>query len=191
MATSHSIESFTKEVLIDQLGEMVMKHRLLYLAVINITAGIEHLGACEDTLPFDTPGTAGDRFRLGVSAYLGKINPAYLPYNIKDDAQELYKHLRCGLLHILKPKGSVFGILGRSDAVEAGYKHLQYVPSVDKVLIVVEDFYDDFKEACELMISQLPSKNGSKFTDDFLPVRELPPFTTSISSAYAPLSGGN
>ena len=187
----HSIESFTREVLIGNLGDMVNKHGLLYLSLINIAAGIEFLGACEDSHPFDTSGKSGERFRLGVSTFLGPIDSRYLTYNVKDDAQELYKFFRCGLLHIMVPKGGVFGVTGRASAQKANRKHLDFIPEINKVLIVVEDLYDDFKKACENMIAALPSKTGTKYSDEYLPVQDLPSLPTSGTAVQGALSGTN
>jgi len=187
MSSGHSIESFVKTVLLNDIRRMTYDCGLHYLAFGNIAVGIEFLGACEDAHPFHKQGESRDRFKLGIENYMAKVNPLYATYNDPKSPFHLYKYLRCGMAHVMRPQGTV-GFIGRSQAENAGYSHLSLVYQGQALLLTAEDFYDDFEKACQIFLADLPKKTDPKFQAIYLPVSDLPPLA-SDSAATATLSG--
>ena len=176
MANGHSIESFVRTVLLRDLRRMTYDCGLHYLAFGAIAVGIEFLGACQDAEDFGKQGLSGRRFEQGIEDFMRPVDARYSAYNQPGSPFYLYKHLRCGMAHIMRPQGAV-GFTCRSDAEKSGYRHLDLVAfggGRQGVIMTAEGFYDDFAKACEILLTQLPSKTGPKFTDVYLPVSELP-----------------
>jgi len=153
---------------------------LHYLAFGVIAVGIEFLGACQDTDDFGEEGLSRRRFEKGIDDFMAKVDARYSIYNQKHSPFYLYKHLRCGMAHIIRPQGGV-AFISRSDAEKAGYRNLDPLSGGQVVLMTAEGLYDDFAAACELLLAQLPNKTGPKFTEIYLPVSELPPRSTTSS----------
>jgi hypothetical protein len=187
MSPGHSLESFVKTVLLKDIHRMTYDCGLHYLAFGTIAVGIEFLGACEDAHPFEQPGESRRRFKLGIERYMALVEPRYATYNDRNSPFFLYKHLRCGMAHIMRPQGTV-GFICRSDAQKAGHAHLSLVNGGQALLLTAEDFYDDFAKACQLLLANLPAKTDSKLKSIYLPVSELSPLA-SVTASTVPLSG--
>jgi hypothetical protein len=184
--TGHNLESFINTVLIKDLKRMVYDAELHYVGFGNVAVGIEFLGACVDGDPFEQQGLSKKRFAAGIDTYMSQIDSRYATYNDQLSPFYLYKYLRCGMAHIMRPQGTI-GFCCRSDAQKAGYTHLDTVNGGNALLLTAEGFYDDFAKACALLLADLPTKTDAKFQADYLPVSELPP--TPTSSGASPLSG--
>ena len=174
MPNGHSLESFVRTVLLGDLRRMTYDCGLHYLAFGVIAVGIEFLGACQDVDDFGKEGSSRRRFERGIDDFMAKVDPRYSTYNQQSSPFYLYKHLRCGMAHIMRPQGAV-AFTSRSGANADGYRHLDTIPGRAAILMTAEDFYDDFSAACKLLLADLPTKVGTKFTDIYLPVSELPP----------------
>jgi hypothetical protein len=72
----------------------------------------------------------------------------------------LYEELRCGMLHFFGPKSKL--VLGTTQ--EDG-KHLSLTPS-GKVILILEEFHKDFKEAAEKLLTT----NNQKLEETFLQI---------------------
>jgi len=151
---------------------------LHYLTFGVIAVGIEFLGACQDTDEFGQEGLSRRRFEKGIDDFMAGVDARYSTYNQKNSPFYLYRHLRCGMAQIMRPQGGVV-FDSRSGAKKDGYCHLESVPGRRAVLMTAEDFYDHFAAACGILLAQLPTKTGPKFTDIYLPVSELPPRSTA------------
>ena len=187
--SDHSLESFIKTVLINQLKVMAFTGETQYLSFGNVAMGIEFLGACTDDKPFNQTGLSGARFKAGIETYMKQVNPLYSNYNDPAKPYNLYKNLRCGMAHIIRPQGNI-GLIGKAGAKHAGRTHLDLLNN-QTILLTAEDFYDDFAEACQLLLADLPSKMGAKFTDIYLPVSNLPTNSTSTISTTSSLDTTN
>ncbi len=172
MSNGHTVEQFIQIVLLKNLRTLVYDCKLLYLAYGQIAVGIEFLGACHDQHPFDQLGQSGNRFRLGITEYLAKIDARYDQYNDKDSPYDLYRHLRCGMAHVFRPQGKV-GMIGAGNAAESKVQHLEINQKHDKLILVAERFDDDFDKACGLLLKVLPTMQHPKLQSVFLPVNEV------------------
>ena len=172
MTTGHSLESFVKDVLLDDLRKMVYDCGLHYLAFGTIAVGIEFLGACTDADPWNERGKSKKRFSAGIDTYMDKVDSLYAVFNADSSPYNLYRHLRCGMAHILKPQGGV-GLTCRSDAASSGMNHLDEIHGGAAIVMTPEDFFDDFAKACGILLGDLPAKTESKFTDVYLPVTRV------------------
>lgn len=188
--SGHNLKSFIETVLIKQLKLIAYTGETQYLSFGNIAMGIEFLGACTDVHPFDRSGLSKDRFKAGIETYMKQVDSRYSDYNDPNKPYYLYKNLRCGMAHIIRPQGNI-GLIGKAGAQAAGRSHLDLLNS-NCILLTAEDFYDHFAEACHLLIADLPTKTGQKFTEVYLPVGQLTPASSISSVGYtssANLSG--
>jgi hypothetical protein len=168
-ASGHTLDGFVKNVLVEGLHRMTYEAGLGYLAVGNIAICIEFLGACIDHHEFAVERQSKARFKLGVDQFMSNVNPGYGKYNDPLSAYYLYKQLRCGMAHLVRPQGKV-AFTGRGEALEAGLKHLTVYTPQDKLVIVVEEFFDDFAVACDDLRRRLPGLPHHKLKGVFLPV---------------------
>lgn len=171
LASDQMVDDFIRVVLINNLRKMVYDAELSYLAVGNITVGIEFLGACIDADDFAVDGKSKQRFAAGIDQFMAKVNPKYRVYNQESSPFFLYKQVRCGMAHLVRPQGKV-AFDGREDANKHGLAHLEIHAPKDKLILVVEDFFDDFTVACEDMRKLLPTLPYPKLKEIFLPVWE-------------------
>jgi len=172
MTTGHDLESFIRTVLLKDIRRMVYDCGLHYLGFGTIAVGIEFLGACTDSDPWDISGKSRTRFAAGIDTYMKPVDPRYATYNDPSSPYYLYKHLRCGMAHILKPQGGI-GLTCRGDAQSTGLKHFDCVPGRKAIVMTPEDFYDDFDQACQILLGDLRSKSSPKFTSVYLPVQQI------------------
>lgn len=187
--SGHDLKSFIETVLIKQLKVMAYTGETQYLAFGNVAMGIEFLGACTDTHGFGDSGHSKKRFTAGIETYMKRVNPLYSDYNDSSKPYCLYKNLRCGMAHIIRPQGNI-GLIGKAGAQQAGRTHLDLLNN-ETILLTAEDFYEDFAKACGLLLADLPSKTGTKFTDTYLPVSNLPSNPASGSSLPSNLDTTN
>lgn len=187
--SGHDLKSFIETVLIKQLKCMAYTGDTQYLAFGNIAMGIEFLGACTDTHGFNVSGFSKRRFEAGIETYMKQVDTRYSAYNQPTSPHFLYKNLRCGMAHIIRPQGSI-GLIGKAGAQGAGYAHLDQTPS-GTLIMTAEDFYEDFAQACDLLIADLPSKTDAKFAGTYLPVSNLPSNPASGSALPSNLDTTN
>ncbi len=165
---SHTLAGFVDDVLLPQLRAMV-QHGAGYLAYGQIAVGIEFLGACRDSHDFDQQGHSKCRFERGITDYMAKVDTRYATYNNSASPYYLYKHLRCGMAHLIRPQGKV-GLIGKGNADASGLKHLDKHPTYDAVVLVLEPFLEDFEKACQMLKADIPTLTHAKISQVFLPV---------------------
>lgn len=160
---------FIRAVFLNDLRKMVYDANLHYLGFGNIAVGVEFIGACFDEHPFHQEGLSRPRFDQGIQR-LARIDPRYQQYNQASSPYFLYKFLRCGMAHVMRPHGPV---LFSSREHWTGRTKMHLCEVNNRLLLVCEDFYDHFAQSCEELIRELPSMTISKLAEPYLFVRSL------------------
>lgn len=157
-------KEYINQVLIKEIGGVLSGYKWLSFGLI--TAGIEFLGICLDNKdPFARAfGLSEDRFRLAIKELFPQ---KYSQFNVKiatpsTTAYDLYSELRCGVNHTTFPTPRIALSEHAHNA-----KHLSIGPN-GHLILVAEDLYEDFKQACEEVIRRLDAgtiveKIGLKF----------------------------
>lgn len=140
---------FIDAVLLGEMRRMILDCHLYYLGFGSVASGIEFLGACMDTSPINEEGHSRVRFEAAVS---GLFAEDYKPYVGRASNHDLYKNLRCGMTHIIRPQGDV-AFTCRAESQAEGTPHLQVAAGTNKLVLVSEDFYEDFVAATDKLIS--------------------------------------
>lgn len=162
-------KDFIKAVLIDELGTMIKEHP--YISFIIMGIGIEFLGKCIDTKLNDW--TESGRSRSDFENSIRSI-PSLRKYETYLTTYDLYGSFRCGLAHAIAPKIKI--TLSSNDQMG----HL--VETDGRLNLKAEDFYTDFKSACEHVIS-ITYPTGDKMNGDYLevPGTSFNPVTSSLT----------
>ena len=126
-------------MLIGEFGQIIDKG-YHFISFGLLTAGIEFLGKClQKNQDWHQAGTSKINFNFAIK----KLMPKYHHLNLK---YKLHDSLRNGFAHALAPKTGIF--LTHKDEND---NHLK---EDGGLTLVIEDFYDDFKKACEAVISK-------------------------------------
>ena len=144
-----SVKEFIEIVLMRDIRRMVYECKLHYLSFSVISQGIEFLGACLDELKWDDPDQSEKRFNKALKKL---FQNKYQRHSTRANEQYLYKGLRCGLIHMMRPQNKVF-LTHREESKRDGTSHLK--KHNDKLILVLEDFYDDFERACKDVIAKI------------------------------------
>ncbi len=176
--SGHTLDQLLNGTILPAFKRMAYEGDLHYLAFGQISMGIELFGACSDAEPdINKEGLSRARFNLGLTSYMAKVDPRYATYAGKrGDPFELYGNLRCGMAHLLRPK-SELGLTSRAGANDDGTKHLEVYAPLNKLVLVAEQWFDDFEAALKLFIADLPAMDQTKVGGVFLPVHEIVPAT--------------
>ncbi|MGA2440097.1 MAG: hypothetical protein ABSH08_04005 [Tepidisphaeraceae bacterium] len=177
---------FIRGVLLTDLKRMVYECNLHYLAFGVIAVGIEFLGACEDSHPFEEPRHSHDRFDAGIQR-LASIDSRYADYNKKDSPYWLYRFLRCGTAHVMRPHGPLL-FSQRSHSPNGMSSHLNVFNGF--LSLICEDFYDHFAEGCQTLLQDSVVISKPKLQQTYLTVA---PFQIGLAtirlSSTAPQPG--
>jgi hypothetical protein len=151
-------KEFIKQVFINEVADLVENHP--YLAFMIMGIGIELLGKSisSEHSDWDVEGKSRSSFEKAVKT-LSSLKK-YEPY-LDKKGHDLYGSLRCGLAHSAKPK---YGITLSSKNEAANL--FEYGGRVN---LRCEDFYSDFKAACEEVISMNFTGND-KMNNGFLTI---------------------
>ena len=149
-------KEFIQAVFIQEVGELINGHPYISFMVMGI--GIEFLGKCIDStlLTWNVSGRSKVDFEAAI-----KIIPSLTKYEPYLTSCDLYSSFRCGLAHAASPK---FKITLSSKGEMA---HL--IEENNRLNLKVEDFYSDFKAACEYVINKT-YPTGDKMNNPFLEV---------------------
>lgn len=135
-----------------------------YLAFGAIGTGIEFLGACLDEKGFHDRNAES---RVRFESAMKKFDPKYHDYASLENDFDLYKNLRCGMSHVVRPQGKI-DFVSLDEANSKGFTHLQEASS-GLLILVIEQFYLDFADASKVVRAELKSGNLEKSaTDSFL-----------------------
>lgn len=149
-------KDFIQTVLINEFGELSITHP--YISFILMGIGIEFLGKCIDPnlSDWNISGRSKKDFENAI-----KTVPSLKRYETYLSSYDMYNSFRCGLAHAVSPKAQIT----LSSKQEMG--HL--VEHNGRLNFKVEDFYKDFKEACDYVIAQ-SYQTDDKMNKDFLEV---------------------
>ena len=136
-----SSKEFIQKVFIEEISKMI-DNRSYHFAFVIMAQALETLGSFLDTKPLK----ARDQSRLRFSHAINRLMP--LKYAKLNDNHLLYDQLRASLAHTFTSSRHIF-LTSRSDE-KIGNKHLEKIN--DKLVLVAEDFYDDFKKACNRLM---------------------------------------
>ncbi len=170
--TNQDVQWFIDTVLLGNIKDMICTQDQHYLGFGVVACAIEFLGACMDSHPYDQQGLSRQRFEAAVKAH---FDAKYHPYADKNSKYDLYKHLRCGMAHIMRPQGKV-AFTTQAESLTDGTQHLQVYATLDKLVLVSETFYADFAEACNKMKQHMAARAYTKqLTDQYLPITQIQP----------------
>ena len=153
-----TIDKFIEDTFIREIGSLQQgKGKFVYLSFGLIAQGIESLGSLIDKYEIQKGGESRERFDNALINFLPDKYDQFT--GKKDEPKEgisLYKELRCGLLHVAIPKSKV--VLGENKN-KGDKEHLEIYTFDDgtedgqrKLFVNAEDFYEDFKSACETVV---------------------------------------
>ncbi len=169
------VVEFIDEILIKQIKEIQENHK--YLSFGLIAGGIEFLGALLDSYNFDEGYQSKARFNKALRKF---FDPPYHAY--ADPRSFLYTNLRCGMQHVVIPQNEL--VLGeRKDSKK--YRHLEKCNygGNERLFLMAEAFYEDFKAGCNKAISMIRDKSILNLPE----VKESPPKKRDILSLITPL----
>jgi len=156
-----NIVEFIDHVLVTEIYriQQCYEWKHAYLSFGLISQGIEFLGACIDKREFNTnqKGASSARFNMALKKFFGA---RYHPFAINSCDFSLYRNLRYGLLHIVIPTTRL--ALGERSNVRSQQQHLQKYQDEngqERQLLIAEDFYEDFKKACNEVMEIIKTKN--------------------------------
>lgn len=159
-------DEFIDCVLIADIGK-VINADCAYLAFGLISQGIETLGAILDEQEIHNIGNAESRFRNAIQTLFKWQGSLYPKYASADSEYDLFKYLRCGMTHVLRPAGKI-GFTTRKESTGNGTKHMEVSKETGQLILVIEDFYSDFEKACIKCKNLIPKKSHSKLKDDYI-----------------------
>lgn len=124
-----------------------------YIKFLLIVNGIEFLGACLDELPIDENKRSEERFNNALNKLFEK---KYHKYSKANAEVYFYRDLRCGMVHQLRPRN--IGFTTQNESKVDGTIHLVKDKGSGMLVLVLEEFYDDFEFACKKLIKMI--ENG-------------------------------
>ena len=149
-----SVKRFINHTLINEI-KSIQQNDHHYLSFSLISQGIELLGACIDNNDWSAVNESANRFRLAIK----DLFPSkYQPFKDENSNFNLYKNLRCGLIHIMLPKSSLELI--QKDEINKYGKHLEIkmIRKKERLILVSEDLFEDFEKAAKTVIKKIENK---------------------------------
>ncbi len=121
-----------------------------YVGFALICQAIEILGACFDDFPWEKRDSSGSRFRKAITEL---FSYKYQAHNLGGTI-DFYNNLRCPMLHQMRP-GIYMGLSERRHEIKAreSQRHLTFKD--ERLILIYEDFFSDFKNACEQVINMI------------------------------------
>ncbi|MFC2152057.1 hypothetical protein ACFLSE_05965, partial [Bacteroidota bacterium] len=132
-----SAKEFIQKVLIEETNRLV-ETGFHHFAFVIMAQGLETLGSFLDSKPLK----AREQSKLRFSHAINRLMPKN--YCNLNDNHKLYDQLRASLAHTFTASQQIF--LTSKSNTEFGKKHLHIID--EKLILVVEYFYKDFKKAC-------------------------------------------
>jgi cytoskeletal protein RodZ len=138
---------FIKTVFIDEVSKLINDHPYISFMVMGV--GIEFLGKSIDKnlTNWDTPNRSRKDFNDAI-----KNIPSLQKYQPFIDTHDIYSSLRCGLLHSAVP--------GHSITLSSKGEAPHLLQDNGRLNLKVEEFYADFRAACELVINDTYPANN-------------------------------
>ena len=142
---TYTVQEFIGECLIADIDKL--KGEYPYFAFLLMATGIEFLGKCQNSIAdWQTTGQGKSDFKKGLSLFPPKYQ-----------GMDLYNNLRCGLAHAFIPDKGL---------------RLSDVKGQDNTVLSCEEFYDDFKAACNKVLSGQVAMPVKKLSDPFMVVKD-------------------
>ncbi len=139
-----STKDFIKTVFIEEVGLLTQNQP--YIAFMVMGIGIEYLGKCINaSTDWHEEGVSRKRFEEAVNILNSLANYRHLIG--KKNPYDLYACLRCGMAHAAAPKYSI--TLSSKNEME----NLSVHEDGKRINLKCEDFYTDFRAACEEVIN--------------------------------------
>ena len=153
-----TVTDFINQVFLNEYKQLVKHH---YVSFALIALGVEMLGACLDGYPFGEKNKSATRFKSAIGDL---FPPSYCQH--KD---LLCDDLRNGFAHQFRPTSGLW-LTNRAESAREGTKHLSLFK--DRLILVAEDLYQDFEEACKKMTGMIAegSLSHAKLSEPFLTV---------------------
>lgn len=152
-------KDFIKGTLIDTIESMTMKEdgyaKYPYVGFSLVCQSIEIIGGCFDEYDWEDRNLSELRFRLAIKKFFPDKYQKYINKNNKID---LYQNLRCPMVHQMRP-GKFIGLSERVHESKFGQKNLHLTIQDKKLILIYEDFFRDFKNACEKLLEMIENKN--------------------------------
>lgn len=153
-------KNYIKSILIEEVGDIVRRHAYIGFSVVCL--GIEFLGSCLDKKSSWTDnGKSQIHFESAVDTLF--------PKQYKQIKTELYKELRCGLVH-----SHLSGRFKLTEAKNAYKGELSYEKHLkdNKNILVMDYFYFDYMQAC-LKVLSMDFESGDKMNKGIIRVGPL------------------
>jgi hypothetical protein len=155
-----TVREFITEVFLNEYKRLVTAG-FHYISFALVALGIEYLGACLDPYDFGEKHLSEARFTNAMQTLFAQ--------EYHQHRRALYEDLRSGFAHQFRP-GLRFSLTHRE---ESKREHTQHLGPFDKTTVLVaEDFYADFEEACRKVINMLDkgTLTHPKFSKRFLKI---------------------
>lgn len=136
-----SAKDFIKKVFIEETGRLI-ETGFYHFAFVIMAQGLETLGSFLDNKPLK----AREQSKLRFSHAINRLMPKH--YADFNNNHILYDQLRASLAHTFTVSRKVF-LTSKSNS-EFAKKHL--CEHDGKLVLLAEDFYEDFKKACIRLI---------------------------------------
>lgn len=152
---------FIQKVLIQEMREVVKISP--WIGLVAMSSAIEFLGKCIDLqnpLDWDKSDRSRQDFEMaiaqlnGLKQYQALIRPSDLTKEEKEAGShfDIYKELRCGMLHAFAPKSKI--------SLSSGSEMKTTIHADGTVNFNATELFEEFKKACEDVISRdYPSPN--------------------------------
>lgn len=143
------VDDFIEDQIIPPFREISNKYQFLSFGLI--CSGIEFYGKClDDEREFDYSENSEGYFKTALKA----LFPEYWKVSSKNGIS-LYKKLRCGLIHSVRPGDRIW----LRDKSSATLPHLSVYKST--LHLTIEPFMDDFAAAGRLIVDDI--RSGTKY----------------------------
>ncbi len=144
MKTTLTVENSINTIIQGEIKELINFKGAPFIKFQLIVTAIEFLGACMDQHDFTKNEKSEERFNKAITELFPK---KYHKYAKKNTEIDLFRDLRCGMIHKLSPLTTKIRLTERH--------HLQPGQDVNAteinndLYLVLEDFYTDLFDACE------------------------------------------
>ena len=157
-----SYQEYVEGTLIPGIRKMQSIQGLEFLSFGIIGISIEALGSFFDLKPLEQGGLSKPRFKKAVDELFKPLRKEY-----ENEADCLFRGLRCGMAHIGRPQGKI-AFTTRSEAQADGNKHLNK-DHQGMLVLVAEDLANDFVAAWSALKTQCAEgKTKKRVTDPWL-----------------------
>ena len=138
-----TVKEFINQVFLSEYRKLV-DQGFHYISFALVALGIEFLGACLDPYDFAEKGLSEKRFIQAIRELF--------PQQYQEHRKALYEDLRCGFAHQFRPRLR-FVLTHREESKRENTQHVG--PFRNATVLVAEQFYLDFEEACKEVISRI------------------------------------